>query len=367
MDISCHKRRCPPRRQRVTINDVAASLGMTKSTVSRALNGYPDISEATRLRVQNAVDYLGYRPLTNAQAIRTGRVRSIGLILQLNEHDRHRPFLADFLSGVSEAASAADWTITLSTGASDADTLRLLTRLLDERKVDGFILPRTYVDDARIAFLTDADVPFILYGRTGQPNDCAWFDIESEAAMQSAVGVLAALGHRRIGFVPGTAGYMYSKLRYEGYRRGLDDNSLQFDAALIANPALNPEQGRLAALQLLAQKTPPTALICAMDNAALGVFQAAEGLSLKVGRDLSVISYDGIPEGALTQPPLTTYSVDTHQAGRRLTELLIRRILGEPPQDLRELLPATFMARGSHGAPCMTPQQLADHIESQTT
>ena len=80
-------------------------LGLAKGTVSRALNGYPDISESTRQRVKHAAEVMGYSPLSHAQAIRTGVVRSIGLVLQTSEHDGHRPFLASFLAGISEAAS----------------------------------------------------------------------------------------------------------------------------------------------------------------------------------------------------------------------------------------------------------------------
>ncbi|MEL7416496.1 MAG: LacI family DNA-binding transcriptional regulator, partial [Pseudomonadota bacterium] len=134
----------PPAR--VTISDVADALGVTKSTVSRALNGYPDISERMRRRVKTAVAELGYRPLAQAQAIRTGRARALGLVLQIDEHDGHRPFLTDFLAGVSEAASAAMWSLTVSTARSTEDTQDTLGRLVEERKADGFILPRTYID-----------------------------------------------------------------------------------------------------------------------------------------------------------------------------------------------------------------------------
>src|SRR6056297_4238814 len=93
------------RSARVTINDVARELGLAKGTVSRALDGYPDISDSTRNRVARMADRLGYAPLAHAQAIRTGRVRAIGIVLQIGEHDAQRPFLADFLAGVTTAAS----------------------------------------------------------------------------------------------------------------------------------------------------------------------------------------------------------------------------------------------------------------------
>ncbi len=354
------------RRQRVTINDVASKLSMTKGTVSRALNGYSDISERTRLRVVEAAEKLGYRPLANAQSIRTGRVRSIGLVLQLNEHDRHRPFLADFLAGVSEAASAAGWTITVSTATSDHDTLRLLRELSDERKADGFILPRTLWDDPRIDLLRDANVPFVLYGRSRDLGGCAWFDIAGEDAMVDAIRELALLGHERIGFIPGLDRYMYARLRLEGYKTGLVRAGLEFDPALISGPARNSAEGEVASRDLLRISKPPTAILCSVDRAAIGVYATAEKAGLQIGRDLSLISYDGTPEGELMRPPLSTYSADTRNAGGRLTELLIRRIDGEPPEALRELVPAIFLSRGSHGRACLSSERLAEIIITQT-
>ncbi len=365
MAIADNKRPRSTGRSRTTISDLAAHLGMAKGTVSRALNDYPDIAEGTRLRVRRAADALGYRPLAHAQAIRTGRVRSVGLVLQVNEHDGHRPFLADFLAGISEAASTADWTMTLATAASDQDTLRLMSKLADEQKADGFILPRTYLEDTRVSALLAGDVPFVLFGRTGDPRGCAWFDIESEAAMTEAVLRLAKLGHTRIGFVPGGPGYTYATLRRQGYLEGLKQAGLSFHPALISEPALNRVDGELAAQKLLSLDVPPTALVCSVDRAAFGAYDAAAALGLEIGKDLSVISYDGMPEGALLSPPLSTFSVDLRHAGARLTELLIRRIRGEAVEDLRDLAKARFLDRGSHGPPTRTPAELAHHVKHQ--
>ena len=356
------KRACMIPRKRVTIVDVADALGMTKGTVSRALNGYPDIAESTRMRVRRAAETLGYRALSHAQAIRTGRVRSVGMVLQISDHDRQRPFVSEFLAGISEAASAADWTMTLATATSDDDTLRLLAKLADERKADGFILPRTYVHDRRVAFLREAGVPFVLYGRTADPTDCAWYDIEGEVAMAEAVERLLALGHRRIGHIPGGPQYMYSHLRQQGYSAALTLAGLGAAPELIGPPALTRDEGAASARALLALPAPPTAIVCATDAAAIGAYDTAAALGLAIGSDLSVISYDGLPEGEILAPQLSTYDVDTRRAGARLTELLIRRIGGEPVTDLRELARARFLDRGSHGPALLTSAELAARV-----
>ena len=356
-----------PSNRRVTIDDVAGHLALTKGTVSRALNGYPDIAESTRLRVQRAAKTLGYRPLSHAQAIRTGRVRSVGLVLQVNEHDGHRPFLAEFLAGVTEAATSEDWTMTLSMARSDAETLRLMQSLVRENKADGFIVPRTYLDDARIDFLRAERVPFVLYGRTRNQDSCAWYDVSGEDAMADAVARLHRLGHRRIGFVQGGRGYTYAALRLEGYKRGLQGCGLPFDPDLVGAPSLNPAEGSRAARGLLALSSPPTALLCAVDLAAIGVYAAAEDLGLRIGHDLSVIGYDGIPEGALVRPALTTFSVDSRQAGHRLTQILIALIRGDAPDRHRDISQARFLERGSHGVPAHEPAALAGLLRGRLT
>lgn len=334
---------------RTTIVDLAEHLGLAKGTVSRALNGYPDISDGTRMRVRKAADQLGYRPLSHAQAIRTGRVRSIGLVLQMNEHDGHRPFVADFLAGLSEAASAEDWTLTVGTASNDEETLSLLDRLTQEKKADGFILPRTRLDDPRINLLRESGTPFVLYGRTRDSTGCAWFDIESEAAMEEAVVTLFELGHRRIGFVPGAEGYTYAQLRRDGYLAGLSRCGLKFDPNLVATPAVGRRDGAEAVASLLALSDTPTAVICSVDGAAHGTYDVARKHGLKIGEDLSVISYDGAPEAQFLEPALSTYTVDVRAAGERLANLLIRRCRGEDVETLRAIVKPTFRHGGSHG------------------
>lgn len=338
-------------RNRVTITDVALALGLTKSTVSRAMNGYPDISEATQLRVKRMAEQMNYHPLSHAQAIKTGRTRSLGLVLQLSDHDAQRPFLAEFLAGLSAGASSESWTMTVAAADSHDDMIKTFQTLLRDGKADGFILPRAMVDDPRVVLLREADVPFVLFGRQENADGCAWFDILGEDAMQDAVRHLVDLGHKRIGFINGGMKYVYAPLRQSGFIKGMEEAGLQIDPDLMAENAVTMEDGARAAGQILDTEHPPTAIICAVDFAALGLYRAAAERGLAIGSDLSVVAYDGIPEGAYAQPPLTTFSVDNRAAGSRLAKLLIRRIRGEDPKLLRETTAAAFINRGSTGRP----------------
>jgi LacI family transcriptional regulator len=266
---------------------------------------------------------MGYRPLSHAQAIRTGRVRALGLVVQIDDHDSQRPFLADFLAGISVAASAEGWTLTVATADSEARTVCTMAQLVEDRKADGF--------------------------------------------MRDAVVHLARLGHRRIAFVNGGARYNYSRLRLAGYRAGLAAAGLEEDPALIRGDALRTEDGARETRALLELDAPPTAVVFAVDHAALGLYRVCADLGLAVGRDLSVISYDGVPDGAYADPPLSSFKVDTRAAGQRLAEMLIARIRGAAPEELRETAPAIFDDRGSAGPPRLEPEALARRLRQETT
>ena len=332
---------------RVTINVLAQSLGLAKGTVSRALNGYPDIAESTRKRVTRAADRMGYRPSAQAQAIKTGRVRSLGLVLNTGNADLHRPFLTDFLDGISRAASEETWTLTVSTATDTEDEVTSMGRLIDERKADGFILPRAKWEDPRVALCRSRDVPFILYGRTADETDAAWFDISGEEAMRKAVLRLAGFGHKRIGFINGSRDYTYAHLRHDGFMAGMEEAGLSADPATMAEGVLDIRGGEAAGREVLSADAPPTAVVCALDLAALGLYRAAQWMGRQVGHDLAVISYDGLPEAAVADPPLTTFAVDNNAAGERLARLLIARIRGTDLTHLRELAPARLIARQS--------------------
>lgn len=347
------------RRPRITISNVADALGITKGTVSRALNGYPDISDSTRQRVRRQAEMMGYQPLAQAQAIRTGRARTIGLVLQTDVADSQRPFLSDFLAGVTTAASQERWTLTVATSRGGDAMLSTLSRLVDEKKADGFILPRSFYRDPRVELLRRLDVPFVLFGRVKNPEGCAWFDILGEEAMRSAVHRLADFGHERIAFVNGEMQFTYSHLRAEGFRRAMKERGLVVHPDLILENATTTDAGSEATQKLLCRPNPPTAIVFAVDMAALGAYGPAAESGLAIGRDLSIISYDGIPEGAWAHPPLTTFKVDSQNAGERLAQLLIRRIRGVDPEELRETALAELHHGGSDGPAALTSAEIA--------
>ena len=349
----------PPRKGKVTIQDLSDYLNLAKGTVSRALNKYPDIAESTQLRVARAAKELGYRPSPHAQAIRTGLVKSVGLVLNVGGNNAHRPFLSEFLNGISLRLGQEDWTLVVATANSDRHSIEVHSRLVAEQKVDGFILPRTKIHDGRVELLKGKGVPFVLYGRIDDVTGCALYDISGENAMRQAVARLVGFGHTRIAFVGGDTENNFEKLRRAGFADGLKAHGLQLDPALVLEGAMSVEEGFRAGHSLLSLQLPPTAVVCALDRVAIGVSQAAASLGLFVGRDISLISYDGIPEGAFASPPLTTFAVDSKAAGAKLADILLQVIRGAEPEQFRELVDAHLIERQSDGPCTKTPKQIS--------
>ena len=347
------------RREKVTIQHLSDHLGLAKGTVSRALNKYPDIAESTQLRVASAAKKLGYRPSNHAQAIRTGLVKSVGLVLNVAGENAHRPFLSDFINGISLRLGDEDWTLVVATAQSDENSIEVHSRLIAEQKVDGFILPRTKIHDARVELLKSKRMPFVLYGRVADTTECALFDIAGETAMQQAVERLYDFGHRRIAFIGGPADINFEALRRGGFEAGLAKVAIPVDLDLIVEGAMSVEQGFRATQGLLSLSEPPTGIVCALDRAALGACQAAASLGLYVGRDVSVIGYDGIPEGAYATPPLTTFSVDSKAAGTRLADIILKVIRGADATSFCELADAHLIERQSDGPITKSPKEIS--------
>ncbi|QHQ36947.1 LacI family DNA-binding transcriptional regulator [Algicella marina] len=362
MDETLAKQGSKVGSNKLKIGDLARHLGLSKGTVSRALSGYPDISEKTKERVIRAANELGYKPSSYARALSTGLARSAALVLSVSGDSVQKAYLPDILDGLSTRLGADGWTLTVATASPEEDDLAVQERLIAERKVDGFIITRTRRHDPRITALLEAEVPFVMYGRQEDMSGKPSFDYLGETAMEQAVIRLARLGHRRIGYIGARDGFYMQERRTEGYVAGLADAGLPLDMDMVRAGGMTEAEGAALAADLLAQTEPPTAIVCAMDVAALGAYRAVEALGLRVGHEVSLMAYDGIAEGAYARPGLTTYAVDGRAAGQALADLLLRRIAGEAPDRLQETGEARLIARGSDRAPALTSAELAVRI-----
>ena len=335
----------------VNLQQLAAALGLSKTTVSRALAGYADVSPATRSRVREAAERLGYRPSATARKLALGRVEAVGMILPTGPGHFDDPFFMELITSVGERLAAADLDLLVTTAAPGAAEMRALRRFVEHKRVDAVIVARTHRHDERVSYLLDQGFPFVLHGRVEEARPYAYLDTDGASAFSAAVSHLAGLGHRRIGFVGAREECSFAADRFRGFLEGLQECGLAPDDGIVRHGAVDEASAAALARSLLAAAPRPTALLCATDRLAIGAIKAAKDLGLAVPHDLSTVGFDDLAIGRVTDPPLTTMGQSVGKAGHRLADMLLALLGGTPAGELQEIWPVELIRRGSDAPP----------------
>lgn len=338
------------RNAAMRLKDLAEHLGLSQTTVSRALNGYPEVNEATRRRVAEAASQLGYRPNASALRLATGRAGAIGLVLR--GADELGPHMSEFLSGVGSYMADQEIDMLVSTVGSHQEELAAYRRLAASQKVDAVILHSPTVSDERAELLSELKIPFVLHGRTNIGKPVAWLDIDNTSALERATSHLLDLGHRRIALLNGVRGRTFAEHREIGYRAALTARGVQVDPALLGNSAFTDEIAFRMAQAMLELRPRPTAFLAGSMMTALGVFRAIRQAGLQLGTDVSMIAHDDVfpyLNADNMYPSMSTTRSSIRQAGTRIAELITQILNGKSPADVHELWPVELVLRESSG------------------
>lgn len=347
--------RSSPRRETVSIAQLAKHCGLSGGTVSRALNNYPDIAAKTRERVQKAAHDLGYRPSSAARRLARGVVETVGFVMPSRGDHLSDPFLSEILDGLATELAVHDWDLLLSAVPEDHDEIEVMDRLILSGKVDGFAVTRTRRNDPRVEYLKSAGVPFVVHGRTEKHDDYSWLDIDNEKAFVDAVNFLVGLGHKKIALLGGDPAMNYAWLRRQGFIKGLEAANIAVVPEFILDNITDEIAARGAICQLLSLADRPTAVVCITDAVAIGVIHALHHAGLEAGREISVIGYDGLPMGAAIEPALTTMSQASYDAGREIGRMLLKQAATQNFEISQTLWEAKLTLRASANPPVSDP------------
>ncbi|QFY60696.1 LacI family transcriptional regulator [Rhizobium grahamii] len=333
------------------LKDFAKHVGLSPTTVSRALSGYPEVSEVTRARVTEEAARLGYRPNVNAVRLKTGRAGAIGVVM-----GRAGEFhFAEFMAGMAErlVAEETDILVIPMSDPDQDDEMELYRRLVESRRVDAIIVHSPKPSDPRIALLHELSMPFLVHGRSDIDVPHAWLDIDNEGAIRRATSHLIDLGHRRIAMINGRPGATYAIHRDNGFRGALQSGGIEPDPQLLASGNFTDELGFRFARSFLEQPNPPTAIVAGSMMTALGVYRAARSLGLQVGRDVSVIAHDDVFPYLTADnmaPSLSATRSSMRAAGTRCADLVLQLLAGRSLTEIHELWPVELILRESTAA-----------------
>jgi DNA-binding LacI/PurR family transcriptional regulator len=335
----------------VTIKDVAREVGLSVTTVSRALSGHDDVAESTRDRIRDAARRLDYHPNTAARSLQTTQANALGLVIPSTLHRAYDPFWLEFIGGMAAACAQSGFDLSLSAAADVPDAVpEAFRRWVRGRRVDGLVICDVRNQDSRIEYLKLHRVPFVAFGRTAGPNDYSYIDVDGAAGVLQAVLHLVALGHRRIAYMGLDMSFGFSRFRLEGYREALERSSLPYDLDLV-HQDLSDSTALGAALQLCTMQERPTAIFCSADFLALAVLRAARTFGLMVPDDLSLAVFDDNLLIQQAEPPLSAVSQPNRQLGEDAARLAIECIKAPDGPPVQRLVGPTFIVRSSTQIP----------------
>ncbi len=337
-----------------TLRELAEHLGLSRATVSRALNGYPEVGRKTRQRVLQAAQELHYRPNSMAKKLATGKSGMVGIVFRAARNLMVDPHFLEFLAGLSMGLAEKEIDLILR-HAPPGEQLSSYQRLIASGSIDGLIVSAPEVDDARIAMLSERDFPFVVHGHIGEDCAYSYYDIDNFGAFSKATNLLADLGHKRIAFLNGPEGWAYAIQREAGFRTALAAKGVHVPAHFVSHSGMSEDAGYMQAAQWLSglHGLPPTAFLCSSTLLAIGVMRAASEAGLTIGQDISIIAHDDVLPHLRSEhfsTPLTVTRAPIREAGLSLADMVFKRIDGADPKSLQKISGVDLVVRASTGA-----------------
>lgn len=337
-----------------TLEDVARTAKVSTATVSRCLNQPGQVSEATRARVMEAVEKLGYTPNFSARALAAKRTFTIGAIIPTMEN----AIFARGLQAFQETLNERGYTLLVSSNGYDPDQEAEQVKTLVARGADGLLLIGYERDESVYDFLASRNVPYLLSWAHRPEVDRPAIGFENCQSMVAMTNEVCARGHRYIGIIAGTiAGNDRAADRVKGIRLCLEEQGIDLDTVPLVEKPYSVANGAAAFEDLIRANPHLTAVICVNDVLAAGAMDRARDMGLSIPGDLSITGFDDIELASLVEPKLTTVHVPHRHMGTQAALELIRTVEQKEKTELPKL-ESHVVVRGTLGAPRQTALRL---------
>ncbi|MCP8967477.1 catabolite control protein A [Ectobacillus ponti] len=328
----------------VTIYDVAREANVSMATVSRVVNGNPNVKPTTRKKVLEAIERLGYRPNAVARGLASKKTTTVGVIIP----DISNIFYAELARGIEDIATMYKYNIILSNSDQNKEKEMHLLNTMLGKQVDGIVFMGEHITEEHVDEFERSPVPIVLAASFDEQLATPSVNIDYEQAAYDAVKALADKGHTRIGFVTGpnaAAAVNYKKM--QGYQRALQETGLSFDEAIVAEGDYTYDSGMEAFEKMWEGADRPSAVFVASDEMALGVIHAAQDRGFHIPNDLEIIGFDNTRLALMVRPQLTTVVQPMYDIGAVAMRLLTKYMNKETVADHTVLLPHRIQFRNS--------------------
>ncbi|BCB05292.1 catabolite control protein A [Bacillus sp. KH172YL63] len=328
----------------ITIYDVAREANVSMATVSRVVNGNPNVKPATRKKVLEVIDRLGYRPNAVARGLASKKTTTVGVIIP----DISNIFYAELARGIEDIATMYKYNIILSNSDQNAEKeLHLLNTMLG-KQVDGILFLGGHISEEHVQEFERSPVPIVLAGAVEETNKIPSVNIDYKAAAYDAVSDLLEKGHKRIGFVSGPFhDTINMKFKLEGYREALAKAGVEYSDDLVIEGDYTYDSGLEAWQKFSELVDKPTAVFVGNDETALGVVHGAQDQGVSIPEDVEIISFDNTRLAMMVRPQLTSVVQPLYDIGAVAMRLLTKYMNKETVEESTVVLPHRLEHRNS--------------------
>ncbi|WP_434787524.1 catabolite control protein A [Bacillus velezensis] len=328
----------------ITIYDVAREANVSMATVSRVVNGNPNVKPTTRKKVLEAINRLGYRPNAVARGLASKKTTTVGVIIP----DISSIFYSELARGIEDIATMYKYNIILSNSDQNLEKeLHLLNTMLG-KQVDGIVFMGGNITDEHVEEFKRSPVPIVLAASVEEQGETPSVAIDYEQAIYDAVKLFIDKGHRDIALVSGPMQEPINRSKkLQGYKRALEEAAIPFNEQFVAEGDYTYDSGMEALQSLMGLDRKPTAILSATDEMALGIIHAAQDQGLSIPDDLDIIGFDNTRLSLMVRPQLSTVVQPTYDIGAVAMRLLTKLMNKEPVEEQIVELPHRIELRQS--------------------
>lgn len=328
----------------ITIYDVAREANVSMATVSRVVNGNPNVKPTTRRKVLETIERLGYRPNAVARGLASKRTTTVGAIIP----DISSIFFAELARGIEDIATMYKYNIILSNSDQNKDKELQLINTMLEKQVDGILFMGGNVTDEHVTQFSTSSVPVVLAATYDETDSIPSVNIDYEKAAYEMTSFLIEKEKNQPAFIYGQEEIkMRNQFKYDGYLRALKEHSIEINEDLIISSGYSYEAGIKGIQKLLELNHRPSTVFSASDEIALGVIHGAQDEGLKVPEDIEVVGFNNTRLATMVRPTLTTIVQPMYDIGAVGMRLLTKYMAKEEVEEDKVILPHRIIERNS--------------------
>ena len=331
----------------MNIKELAKKLDLSITTVSRALGGYSDVSEKTRERVKKFALKYQYSPNPYASILASGKTKTVGYVLPIygiNTSMLNQGNFFQFISGMSDELLAESIQLQILFAKSEDEEIRAYEKLILEQKIENIVLQNIKTNDKRIDLLNEHNINYVAWGKTKYDQHFSWVDLDNKGAIETITKYLINKNHKHISYINISEKYNFANERKSSFLKVLKSFNIKFNKNYYASVKLEqPEKSFEIIKKMLSKNKKITAIICSTEYSALSAIKACNHLNLKIGLDISIITFDGPLVRDLSSPPITAASFPVKELGKKAINILFNK----KDKNLNFLAKSKIIERGS--------------------